>query len=56
MYNCLGSGVAGNLLVYVKNGHGLIDDHYGDIMYVNITAVDDRKQHVTLTIHPDPEN
>ena len=54
MYNCLGSGVAGNLLVYVKNGHGLIN-HYGDIMYVNITAVDDRKQHVTQTIHPDPE-
>ena len=53
-YNCLGSGVAGNLLVYVKNGHGLID-HYGDIMYVNITVVDDRKQHVTQTIHPDPE-
>ena len=54
MYKCLGSGVAGNLLVYVKNGHRLID-HYGDIMYVNITAIDDRKQHVTQTIHPDPE-
>ena len=52
MYNCLGSGVAGTLLVYVKNGHRLID-HYGDIMYVNITAVDDRKQHVTQTIHPE---
>ena len=52
MYNCPGSGVAGILKVYIRNGVGLPDKDilfgYSD-PYVKVTAVDDSGSRVTYS-------
>ena len=47
MYNCPGSGVTGNLNVYIKSGRGFNTFVGQPNIYINVTAVDDKNEQVT---------
>ena len=49
MYSCPGSGITGNLRIYVKAGHGISrNSKHGTYYYVEIKAIDDNRVYTVL--------